>query len=247
MRVLIVVGLLGALLLAGTAEAKKFRYAKGPKPQTDSLVVAEADPELVTASRRRREAPTNMSLLLLVAHQGVSKALAGAPLAPGSPVVVAPASAHAMNFAVEYAVLEELSKRNVVCTVRRAPVADDSLAQVVGNPGGLLLEYQVSTARVTYIGLRGMLPGRTKVERQATVQASFSLRDPQTGAVTWLGQADRNLIDLFPRSQQQLVEDPRYAELQTPIPARWWQSLAEPAIVVSIVGGLVWLFFQNRP
>ncbi len=238
---------LGGLLLAGSAEAKKYRYAAGPKPQTDSLQIAEANPELVTASRRRREAPTNMALLLLVAHQSVSRALAPAPLAPGSHVVLAPLGEHNLNFVVEYALLKDLADRKMVTTIRRSPVGDDSLAAMAGNPGTMLLEYQVSTARVTYLGLRGVLPGRTKVERQATVQAALTLRDPQSGAVAWVGPVDGNLIDLFPRSQQQLVEDSRYPELQTPVPGRAWQNLVEPVIVVAIVAGLIALFFQNRP
>jgi hypothetical protein len=247
MRLLPIMGLWGILLLAGTAEAKKFRYPAGPKPQTDSLAISEADPQLVVASRRRREAPTNMSMLLLVSTQAAKKGLAPAPLAPGSHVTLAPAGEHAMNFVIEHGLLRELSDRKLVSTVRRAPVGDDSLPLLAGNPGSALLEYQVATARVTYLALRGVLPGRTKVERQATVQATLTLRDPATGAVKWLGEADHNLIDLFPRSQQQLVEDTRYPELQTPVPGRAWQNLVEPTIVVAIVTGLVLLFFENRP
>ena len=247
MRLLPMVGFCGLLLLAGTAEAKKFRYPAGPKPQTDSLATSEANPQLVVASRRRREAPTNMSMLLLVSSQAAKTGLATVPLAPGTHVTLAPAGEHAMNFVLEHGLLRELSDRKMLSTVRRAPVADDSLAQLAGNPGGMLLEYQVATARVTYLAMRGVLPGRTKVERQATVQATLTLRDPATGAVTWLGEANHNLIDLFPRSQQQLVEDPRYAELQTPVPGRAWQNLVEPTIVVAIVTGLVLLFFENRP
>jgi len=236
-----------SLVAPGPASAKKYTYATGPKPQTDSLQVAEANPELVTASKKRREAPTNLALLLLVAHQSVTKALAPAPLPPGSQVVLAPSGAHSMNFALEYALLQELSNRKVVTTVRRGPVPDDSVLAVADSAGTMLLEYQLATARVTYLGLRGMLPGRTKVERQATVQASLTLRDPHGGQVVWVGPVDGNLIDLFPRSQQQLVEDSRYPELQTPVPNRAWQSLVEPVVVVAIVAGLIALFFQNRP
>jgi hypothetical protein len=242
-----VVAVLGLALAVDAASAKTFRYASGPKAQTDSMAIAEAEAELVVASRKRRQAPTNMSLLLLVAKDGIGKALQGAPLVAGAHVVLAPSGDHSLNFVAEYAMLRNLSDRKVAITVRRGPVPDDSMMVLAGNPGGMLLEYQLATARVTYLGLRGMLPGRTKVERQATFQATLTMRDPATGSVTWLGQADHNLIDLFPRSQQQLVEDPRYSELQTPVPQRAWQNLVEPAIVVAIVGGLVLLFFQNRP
>ncbi len=239
--------LLAVSLCAPPAEAKKFRYGAGPKAQSDSLSVAEASPEVVVASRKRREAPTNMGLLLLVSHQAVTKALAASPLQAGAHVVLAPVSVQPLNFALEYALLRELSDRKMISTVRREPIGDDSLAALASNPGTLLLEYQVATARVTYLGLRGTLPGRTKVERQASVQATLTLRDPANGSIHWVGEAEHNLIDLFPRSQQQLVEDPRYSDLQTPLPTRAWQHLTEPVVVVAIVAGLVWLFFENRP
>jgi hypothetical protein len=110
-----------------------------------------------------------------------------------------------------------------------------------------LLEYQLASARVSYLRLRGWLPGRVKIERQALVEASLTLRDPRSGAVLWVGDAKYNLVDAFPRSQLPLVEDARFADLHGDPPARNLDKVLEPVVVVAVVGGLVALFFQNRP
>jgi hypothetical protein len=110
-----------------------------------------------------------------------------------------------------------------------------------------VLEYQLASARVTYLRLRGWLPGRVKVERQALVEARLVLRDPHHGTVLWSGDAAHNLVDAFPRSQLSLVEDARYEGLKAEPPGRTVDKVLEPVIVVAIVAGLIALFFQNRP
>ena len=81
---------------------------------------------------------------------------------------------------VEHAVLRELSQRGVTATVRRSVLSDDSLAGY--SPGGdPLLEYQLATARVSYLRLVGWLPfsGRVKIERQSLVEGALTMRDPR--------------------------------------------------------------------
>ena len=62
--------------------------------------------------------------------------------------------------------------------------------------------------------------------------------------LAYLGQ---NFVDRFSRSQVALVEDAHFPDLKDQIPTRNLDKVAEPVIVVGIVGGLVALFFQNRP
>ena len=132
-------------------------------------------------------------------------------------------------------------------TVRRTPLPEDStLAQAVGGRDPVL-EYQLSSARVTYLRLVGWLPGRVRIERQALVEGQLVLRDPASLRVLWVGDAGYNLLDSFPRGQLPLVEDTRSGELKSVVPQRDVDKLAEPAIVIAIVVGLVALFFQNRP
>jgi len=240
--------LLGALLCAGPANAKKVRYASGPKPAVDTVLsVAEPELEPIVRARGPRVPLTNLQLVTRVANMSYQKALANAPLDSGGHVVLAPAESHPLNFVVEHAILRVLGKRGVTAMVRRSILPDDSLAAVAGNPGDPILEYQLASARVTYLRLRGWIWGRVKIERQALVEGGITMRDPATSIVLWSGDATYNLVDAFPRGQVTLVEDERYAELKSAIPTRSAGKALEPAVVVAIVGGLIALFFQNRP
>jgi hypothetical protein len=240
--------LLGALLSAGPADAKKVRYASGPKPAVDTVLsVAEPELEPIVRARGPRVPLTNLQLVTRVANVSYQKALASAPLDSGGHVLLAPAESHPLNFVVEHAILRVLGKRGVTAMVRRSILPDDSLAAVAGNPGDPILEYQLASARVTYLRLRGWIWGRVKIERQALVEGGITMRDPATSIVLWSGDATYNLVDAFPRGQVSLVEDERYAELKSAIPTRSAGKALEPAVVVAIVGGLIALFFQNRP
>jgi hypothetical protein len=196
-----------AALATAPAEAKKFRYAAGPKPATDTLLsVGQLELEPVR-ERGPRVPPTNLQLVSLVANQAIARAMADLPLASGKEVMIAPGESHPLNFAVEHAVLRELAKRGVVAVVRRTPIADDSLASESGSAARPVLDYQLASARVTYLRLRGWLPGRIRIERQALVEGRLTLRDPGSARVLWTGDASWNLVDVFPRAQLPLVED----------------------------------------
>jgi hypothetical protein len=239
---------LALMWLAPGAEAKKFRYAAGPRaPEDTVLSVAEQELEPIARKRGPRVPLTNLQLVSLVANTGFGRALESAPLDKVTEVVVAPTESHPLNFVVEHAVLRELSKRSVIAAVRRAPIPDDSLSALAAGPGGPVLDYTLASARVTYLRLTGWLPGRVNIERQALVEGSLTLRDPKTGAVLWVGDAKYNLVDRFRRHQLPLVEDERFTDLKSPPPDRNLDKVLEPVIVVVVVAGLVALFFQNRP
>jgi len=143
--------------------------------------------------------------------------------------------------------LKALARRGVDVTVRRAPIPDDSLKMLYGNPGDPVVEYTLGSAKVTYLRFVGMLPGRVKIERQSLVTGSIQMRDPNTSRVLWTGDLGQNFVDRFPRGQVSLVEEERYPDLKSDIPQRNLDKVMEPILVVLIVGGLVALFFQNRP
>jgi hypothetical protein len=248
MRPWLTLVLLGGLLVAGSAEAKKIRYASGPKPVVDTVLsVAEPELEPIVRARGPRVALTNLQLVTRVANVSIQRALASAPLDSGVHVLLAPAESHPLNFVVEHAILRELGKRRVTATIRRTILPDDSLLAVAGDPRHPVLEYQLASARVTYLRLRGWLPGRVKIERQALVEGGVTMRDPTTSTVLWTGDATYNLVDAFPRGQLPLVEDARYTDLKGEVPTRSAGKALEPIVVVAIVAGLVALFFQNRP
>jgi len=232
---------------ASPAEAKKFRYAGGPTAPADTLGwQAQSEFQPVLGSRRPRVPLTNLQLTSLVADTAFTRALRSAPLDSGLRVVLAPAESHPMNFVVEHAILRDLARRGVTATVRRSIIPDDSL-HAVGEAGEPVLEYQLATARVTYLRFVGYLPGRVKIERQSLVEGGLTLREPATASVRWVADAGFNLVDRFPRGQTSLVEDERFAELKSPLPDRNAEKVFEPVVVVAVVGGLVALFFQNRP
>lgn len=237
------------LVLPVVAAAKTYRYTGGPKAPEDT-VLSTATPQLqpIVRARGPRVPVTNLQLVSIVANAALDRAMRSAPLDSGSHVTVAPAESHPLNFVAEHAVLRHLASRGVSATVRRSIVPDDSLA-AYSNPGDPLLEYQLATARVTYLRLVGWLPftGRVKVERQALVEGNLSLRDPRTANVLWVGDASYNLVDAFPRDRLALVEDDRYTDLKGAAPTRNVDKVFEPVLVVAVVAGLVALFFQNRP
>jgi len=236
------------LALASRAGAESFRYDSGPKPGADTaLSVATSELEPVVRSRGPRVPLTNLQLVTMVAKTAFDRGLASAPIDSGSHVMIAPAESHPLNFVIEHAVLRHLARRGITATVRRSVIPDDSVMAVAGNPGDPLLEYQLASARITYLRLRGWLPGRVKIERQGLVEGALTLRDPTTTRVLWTGDASHNLVDAFPRNQVQLVEDTRFKELNAEVPGRTVDKVLEPVLVVAIVGGLIWLFFENRP
>jgi hypothetical protein len=243
---------LGLVVLAGLvcvapAHAKKVRYASGPSPKVDTVLsVAEPELEPIVRARGPKVPLTNLEMITRVANVSFQKALAAAPLDSGGHVVLAPAESHPLNFVVEHAILRVLGKRGVTATVRRSILPDDSLATAAGSDDPIL-EYQLASARVTYLRLRGWLWGRVKIERQALVEGGVTMRDPSTSIVLWSGDATYNLVDAFPRGQVSLVEDERYAELKSEVPTRSAGKALEPVVVVCIIGGLIALFFANRP
>src|SRR5436309_994788 len=240
--------LMAILSLVPAATAKKFRYASGPKPPEDStLAVANTYLEPVVRSRGPRVPYTNLQLTQFVADTAVARALASAVVDSGTHAVLAPARDHPLHFVLEHAMLKALARRGVDVTVRRSPIPDDSLRTLFGRPGDPVVEYTLGSARVTYLRFVGMLPGRVKIERQALVTGSITMRDPNSARVMWTGDLGQNFVDRFARSQMQLVEEERYPELKSEIPERNADKVLEPVLVVAVVGGLVALFFQNRP
>jgi hypothetical protein len=237
---------LGAVATA--ADAKKFRYASGPKASEDSTL-SVADPYLdpVVGSKGPKVPYTNLQLTGFVADSAVAVALAPLPLEPGVRVVLAPTREHPLNFVIEDAMIEHLTRRGLQVTVRRTPVPDDSLAVLFAESGDPIVEYTLASAKITYLRLIGYLPGRVKIERQSMVQGSLGLREPSTARVLWTNRMAQNFVDRIPKSQVSVVEDPRFPELKDTVPDRNADKVFEPVLVVAVIAGLVALFFQNRP
>lgn len=230
------------------ADAKKFRYASGPKAPEDTVLTA-ADSYLQPIVRERgpRVPFTNLQLIEYVANRAAHEAMARSPLDTGMHVTLAPSREHPMNFVLEKSLIKTLTGRGIEVTVRRSPIPDDSLRTLLQPAPDPVLEYSLGSSKVTYLRLVGFLPGRVKIERQALLQGSLALRDPTTSRVLWTQDMGQNLIDRINRGEVSLVEDSRFPELQSTVPGRNIDKVVEPIVVVAVVGGLVALFFQNRP
>jgi hypothetical protein len=247
---------IGVVLVAACAcvgggarvEGKTFRYSSGPKAPTDTVLsTAQTEVEPIVRARGPKVPATNLQMTEMVANVAFDRALQAAPLDSGMHVTIAPAGMHPLNFMVEHAILKHFTRRGVVATVRRQPLPEDSALAVAVTAEDPVLEYQLASARVTYLRLVGWLPGRVKIERQALVEGQLTMRDPRSLRVLWTGDASYNLLDAFPKGQLSLVEDNRYADLRGQPPTRNIDKVVEPVIVVAIIAGLVALFFQNRP
>ena len=234
-------------VLTDGAGAKNHRYDSGPPPAADTtFAVAKPEYEPVTQSRGPKVPLTNFQVIQPVSRTAYGRALARCPVDSAGHVVLAPSESHPLNFMVEHAVLLGLADRSVTASVRRGIVPDDSLA-LVSPAGDPLLEYQLASARITYLRLVGWLPGRVKIERQGLVEGTLTMRDPASAVVLWSGKASNNLVDAFPKGKLSFVEDARFGELKAPVPGRSVDKALEPIVVIAIVAGLIALFFQNRP
>ena len=236
-----------AAVLAGGAHAEKFRYGAGPPVPGDTVFSsATTAAEPVVRSRGPKVPPTNFEVLTTVADVAYDRGMRGCPVDSGGRVLLAPSESHPLNFMIEHSLLQHMARRGVAVQVRRSLIPDDSL-MAASSSGDPILEYQLATARITYLRLRGWLPGRVKIERQGLVEGTLTLRDPETSTILWSGAATYNLVDAFPRSRLAFVEDARFNELRAQVPGRSIDKALEPVVVIAIVAGLIALFFQNRP
>lgn len=111
-----------------------------------------------------------------------------------------------------------------------------------------LLAFYVEEARVDYPRLfRAGVFGGQHVERRAIGRVSARLLRPETRAVYWVGVADTAYSDVVPRSDLKVLEDSKRPETTGTVPTQNWTKVAEPALVVGLVAGLVALFYTNRP
>jgi hypothetical protein len=88
--------------------------------------------------------------------------------------------------------------------------------------------------------------GKRFVTRRATLNFSFRLEDNETGKVLWSKRDKDQRSDLITRSMVKSLSNESYPILSPSLPQDSQSSLIEPALVVAVVGGLIYLFFANR-
>jgi hypothetical protein len=210
---------------------------------------------------------SNSQLLGRAVRGALDSALVTAPLKRTQSVVVLPAAGQAPDWALENEISTWLQHRVARLTfhgaledsVRPAAAGDTAAADSASparqapkvdrrplDPTADLLEYRVATLGVEYTGLhKSRLFGSGEVDRLAMVSLGLRLVTPD-GALLWSGHARGQLEDRVPQARLSEVQDRLFTVKAPVVPDRSMSRLLEPAIVVGLVTGLVFLFYTNR-
>jgi hypothetical protein len=88
--------------------------------------------------------------------------------------------------------------------------------------------------------------GKRFVTRKASLNFSFRLEDNETSRVLWSKRGKYQRSDLIEKSMIKSLNNESYPILSPSLPQDSQSKLIEPALVVAVVGGLIYLFFANR-
>src|SRR5438876_11920130 len=114
------------------------------------------------------------------------------------------------------------------------------------DPTANLLEYRVAVLAVNYAAVhKTRVFGASEVERKAQVSLALRLLNPE-GNILWSGEGSAIATDRVPGNRLAEVEDNLYQFPRPLLPSRNVSRILEPAIVVGLVSGLVFLFYTNR-
>jgi hypothetical protein len=124
------------------------------------------------------------------------------------------------------------------------------LQPAAGGPGSeesQSLFYRIIDMSLSYpqVKRKGFLGGRI-LTRRASLNLSFRLEDRTTGKVLWSERAKEEKSDLVKRSMAGSLNNKTYPFLSPSLPDDPQSRFMEPALVVAVVGGLVYLFFASR-
>lgn len=109
------------------------------------------------------------------------------------------------------------------------------------------LFYRIIDLSLSYpqIEREGFLGGRL-LTRRTSLNLSFRLEDGVTGRVLWSEKGKEERSDLIKRSMAKSVNNQTYPFLSPALPDDPQSRYLEPAMVIAVVGGLIYLFFANR-
>jgi hypothetical protein len=109
------------------------------------------------------------------------------------------------------------------------------------------LFYRIIEMSLDYpkIKRKGFL-GKRIVTRKAWLNLSFRLEDKVTGKVLWTNRGKEERSDLIKKNMIKSVNNQSYPFLSPSLPDDSQSRFIGPALVVAVVGGLIYLFFANR-
>ena len=179
--------------------------------------------------------PTNIDLTVQAAEETVAECLAGldtlhSEAAWELPILVTAQSEHDANWVVEHCLAGGLLERNFT-------VAVDTSAAAPEYPR---LDYRIVELHLSgWSGLSG-----SEVWRRCRM--ILALRLVSAGELVWQHEATSEIRDSIPKNRLEVLENETYDFADLELEERSWGRFVEPAIVSSVLGTLVYLFFSNR-
>jgi len=178
---------------------------------------------------------TNLELLTQAADAAIRDALGKVPVASGehgwqAPLLIESQDDHDANWLVEQLLVEQLLAAGLPIT---------TTAESVGASAPRL------TYRIVDLGITGrsrLLSG--DIERSCHI--TVGLRFSDAGELVALGEAKAELSDLIPGRQLEALQHSKHKFAETNLEKRSWERFAEPFIVTTVLGSLIYLFFSNR-
>ena len=185
---------------------------------------------LLQAGRSGALGPSNLDFVSRAATRAVQEAVAGLDTAGRGEgfekVSLLPAAKDDANWLFEHLLVEELLTRGLAVT------SDTSAAA--------RLSYRVIEVAVT--GRSGLLTNTVTRRCRVGVQLDLDMG----GERLWSGEGRAGLRDRIPKGELEALQQSRFGFAETEMEKRTWGKYVEPAIVSSVLGSLVYLFYTNR-
>ena len=178
--------------------------------------------------------PTNLDLALRTADQAVNEALDSLDTTRGDvnwerPILIVADAGDDANWAVEHSLTSGLLKRGFRVLTDSTAAADAAR-----------LSFRIVDLDVT--GWSGLTGGTVKRRCRLTLGVTLAT----AGALLWQYEATAEIRDSIPKSRVEVLENSTYVFADTELEQQTWGKFVEPAIVSTVIGTLVYLFFSNR-
>ena len=181
--------------------------------------------------------PTNLDMMMGTIEQAVEQTLSAMDAEADSSlwqglVLVAPQTKHDANWAVSHILTEQLLSRGVEVALdtTRAPAE------------GSRLSYRVLDLGIS--GRSSLWRGKVLRQSRATLLLRVSSIDDES--LRWQQQETALQSDRIPAKMVEQLQTTTHQFARTELEEETWGKFVEPAIVSTVLGGLVYLFFSNR-
>jgi hypothetical protein len=137
--------------------------------------------------------------------------------------------------------------QRMAAAAKRVQAPPKTGAQMLADdPTAHALEYRLAALTITYEGLRrSRLLGPGMVERVAVAELGIRYLDAH-GELLGSGSGSATVRDEIPQLRLPEVEDRLYQTTRPTLPSRNLTRIIEPAIVIGLVRGLIFLYSTNR-